>query len=179
MGNCSKTLKKTNPDKFTPPKNKPEPPPYRKVDISDILNPPHPAPAPSALPVVRLYGSPSSPATSYIHFAILYKPVTLLFIPSETPDFGFETPVIQYNADVISGSSITILRYLDSKFPKPLLLLSSYDSKMPLVVTASVLHHKSLTWHLERMVTWSEDLATRGGKSRGDPVMGSGRMEVK
>lgn len=50
---------------------------------------------------------------------------------------------------------------------------------MPLVVTATVLHHKSLTWHLERMVTWSEDLATRGGKSRGDPVMGSGRMEVK
>ncbi|PWA78380.1 hemerythrin-like protein [Artemisia annua] len=187
MGNCSKTLKKTNPDNFTPPKNKSKqthqkpdpPPPYRKVDISDVLTPLRRLLSPATLPVVRLYGSPSSPATSYIHFAILYKPVTLMFIPSETPDFGFETPVIQYNADVISGSSVTILRYLDRKFPKPL-LLSNWDcEKMPMVVTATVLHHKSLTWHLERMVTWSEDLATRGGKSRGDPVMGSGRMEVK
>ncbi|PWA75097.1 hemerythrin-like, Thioredoxin-like fold protein [Artemisia annua] len=54
MGNCSKTLKKTNPDNFTPSKNKSNqthqksepPPPYRKVDISDVLNPP---PAPSIL----------------------------------------------------------------------------------------------------------------------------------
>ncbi|KAI3705260.1 hypothetical protein L1987_75494 [Smallanthus sonchifolius] len=153
---------------------------------SDIINT-FPAPAPvtspatSPLPVVRLYGSLTSPATSYIRFAILYKPVTLIFVPSETPDFGFETPVIQYGSDVISGSSVTILRYLDAKFPKPELLSNwnAYNETVPVVVTATVLQHKSLVWHLERMVRWAEDLAARGGRSKGDPVMGSARMEVK
>lgn len=202
MGNCNKTPKNTNTDNFTPnistsdqlyrkPDHSDQPHRKtnsydRKSDQSDSVNKflspaPAPTPSPAPGPVVRLYGSPSSPATSYIRFAILYKPVTLLFVPSETPDFGFETPVIQYGSDVISGSSVTILRYLDAKFPKPLLLSNwnTSNEKMPVVVTATVLQHKSLTWHLERMVTWGEDLATRGGKSRGDPVMGSARMEVK
>ncbi|KAJ9540150.1 hypothetical protein OSB04_026656 [Centaurea solstitialis] len=208
MGNCSKTPKKTNPDhnpdKFYPkpenkfhrktansdkPHRKPEPSiDYRRKESKDLFdtttNPlPSPAPAPATLPVVRLYGSPNTPATSYIRFALLHKPVTLLFAPSETPDFGFSTPVIQFGSDVISGSPVTILRYLDAKFPKPLLLgnwsASSYNETMPAVVTAAVLHHKSLLWHLERMVRWGEDLAARGGRSKGDPVMGSARMEVK
>lgn len=208
MGNCSKTLKKTNPD-HNPDK------PYPKIDKSDKVcrktensdkvhrktensidyrrkdqfdtsNPltspvPSPSPSPSPLPVVRLYGSPNTPATSYIRFALLYKPVTLLFVPSETPDFGFSTPVIQFGSDVISGSPVTILRYLDAKFPKPLLLSnwSTYNETTPVVVTATVLQHKSLLWHLERMVRWGEDLSARGGRSKGDPVMGSARMEVK
>nr|XP_043632837.1 uncharacterized protein LOC122604017 [Erigeron canadensis] len=195
MGNCSKTLKKTNPDhhqnldNFYPKINtpdqihrKPDTPekPHQKRDHSDSGSK-LPAPVPAPAPVVRLYGSPASPATSYIRFAIMYKPVTLLFVPSETPDFGFETPVIQYGSDVISGSSVTILRYLDAKFPTPLLLSNwnNNDERMPVVVTSTVLQHKSLLWHLERMVRWGEDLATRGGKSKGDPVMGSARMEVK
>ncbi|KAI7758073.1 hypothetical protein M8C21_017379, partial [Ambrosia artemisiifolia] len=142
---------------------------------------PLPSPSPSSLPLIRLYGSPTNPATSYIHFALLYKPITLLFIPSEKPDFGFETPVIQNGSDVISGSSQTILRYLDTKFPKPVLLSNwdTWNETMPVVVVTTSLQHKSLTWHLERMVRWGEDLATRGGKSNGDPVMGSARMEVK
>ncbi|XP_071734655.1 uncharacterized protein [Rutidosis leptorrhynchoides] len=198
MGNCNKTPKNTNPDNsslnistsdhlYRKPNHSDQT--HRKTNTSDELHRKSdqsdgnkfPSPATAALPVVRLYGSPASPATSYIRFAILYKPVTLLFVPSETPDFGFETPVIQYESDVISGSSVTILRYLDAKFPKPLLLSNwnTCNEKMPVVVTATVLQHKSLTWHLERMVTWGEDLAARGGKSRGDPVMGSARMEVK
>ncbi|KAL8193102.1 hypothetical protein R6Q57_027006 [Mikania cordata] len=199
MGNCSKTLKKTNPDhnpgKFYPKidnsdqvNRKTDTPDfdYRKKDQSHSFNPSPstsslPSSAPEQLPVVRLYGSPTSPATSYIHFALLYKPITLLFIPSEKPDFGFETPVIQYGSDVISGSSATILRYLDAKFPKPILLSNwnTYNETMPVVVAATVLQHKSLVWHLERMVRWAEDLAARGGRSKGDPVMGSARMEVK
>ncbi|KAI3721764.1 hypothetical protein L2E82_32782 [Cichorium intybus] len=199
MGNCSKTLKKTNPDhnsdKFCPKIDNPDKvyqktesseKVYRKTDQSSATNsftapPPLPSPSPATLPVVRLYGSPTSPATSYIRFALLYKPVTLLFIPSEKPDFGFETPVIQLGSDVISGSSVTILRYLDAKFPKPLLLSNwnTYNETTPVVVTATVLQHKSLVWHLERMVRWGEDLAARGGRSKGDPVMGSARMEVK
>ncbi|KAI3799611.1 hypothetical protein L1987_34910 [Smallanthus sonchifolius] len=193
MGNCSKTLKKTNPDKFYPKIDSPDQV-HRKTDSSDLVYrktgqsdtfnrfpSPSPLPSPAPAPVVRLYGSPSSPATSYIRFALLYKPVTLLFVPSETPDFGFETPVIQYGSDVISGSSVTILRYLDAKFPKPMLLSNwnAYNETMPVVVSATVLQHKSLVWHLERMVRWGEDLAARGGRSKGDPVMGSARMEVK
>ncbi|XP_076890976.1 uncharacterized protein LOC143542225 [Bidens hawaiensis] len=140
-----------------------------------------PAPAPAPAPVVRLYGSPTSPATCYIRFALIHKPVTLLFIPSEKPDFGFDTPVIQYGSDVISGSSVTIHKYLDSKFPKPVLLSNwnTYNGTKPVVVTPTVLQHKSLVWHLERMVRWAEDLAARGGRAKGDRVMGSVRMEVK
>ncbi|KAI3809269.1 hypothetical protein L1987_25240 [Smallanthus sonchifolius] len=189
MGNCSKTLKNTNPnhipDQFYPKIDNSDKV-YRKTGQSDTVNN-FPAPAPvtppatSPLPVVRLYGSLTSPVTSYIRFALLYKPVTLIFVPSETPDFGFETPVIQYGSDVISGSSVTILRYLDAKFPKPVLLSNwnAYNETVPVVVTATVLQHKSLVWHLERMVRWAEDLAARGGRSKGDPVMGSARMEVK
>ncbi|KAD5961880.1 hypothetical protein E3N88_13353 [Mikania micrantha] len=189
MGNCSKTLKKSNPN-HTPDQF------YPKIDNSDKVNRKTdrcntikpfsspsflPASTPLPLPVVRLYGSTSSPAASYIRFALMYKPVTLLVIPSETADFGFETPVIQYGSDVISGSSVTILRYLDAKFPTPVLLgnWNTYNGTVPVVVAATVLQHKSLVWHLERMVRWAEDLAVRGGRSAGDPVMGSARMEVK
>ncbi|KAK1409708.1 hypothetical protein QVD17_36237 [Tagetes erecta] len=196
MGNCSKTLKKTNPDQnpysFNPNILNSDQL-HRKTAQSDTFNTllpsppptllpsPAPATATSQLPVVRLYGSPTSPATCYIRFALLYKPVSLVYGPSETSGLGFETPVIQYGSDVISGSSETILRYLDSKFPKPMLLSnwSVYNETMPVVVSATVLQHKSLLWHLERMVRWGEDLAARGGKSKGDPVMGSARMEVK
>ncbi|KAJ0771283.1 putative hemerythrin [Helianthus annuus] len=151
---------------------------HRKTAESDVSNL---SPSPAAPPVVRLYGSLTNPNTSYIRFALNYKPVTLIFIPSETPDFGFETPVIQYGSDVISGSPVTILRYLDAKFPKPVLLSewSAGTENIPVVVRATVLQHKSLLWHVERMVRWGEDLAARGGRARGDPVMGSARMEVK
>ncbi|KAI3793547.1 hypothetical protein L1987_36166 [Smallanthus sonchifolius] len=56
---------------------------------------------------------------------------------------------------------------------------NAYNETMPVVVSATVLQHKSLVWHLERMVRWGEDLAARDGRSKGDPVMGSARMEVK
>ncbi|KAK9078708.1 hypothetical protein SSX86_002765 [Deinandra increscens subsp. villosa] len=126
MGNSSKTLSKRNsnriPDQFHPKVDNSDHKAHRKTSQSDSINPfLSPAPAPTKLPVVRLYGSPSNPVISYIRFALLYKPVTLIFSPSEIPDFGFQTPVIQYGSDVISGSSVTILRYLDAKLPKQIL----------------------------------------------------------
>ncbi|CAA2973695.1 uncharacterized protein LOC111381013 [Olea europaea var. sylvestris] len=142
--------------------------------------------APSELikgsPVIKLYGPPNSIATSYIRFALLHKPVSLQFIPSET----HETPVLIFQSEVVTGSVETMLRYLDGKFPDPPLTITTsnnvggwYGGTTPMVVWVVVLQHRSLMWHLERMVRWAEDMAARGGKARGDPAMGSPRMEVK
>ncbi|CAK9180657.1 unnamed protein product [Ilex paraguariensis] len=132
-------------------------------------------------PIVKLYGSPTNPATSYIRFALLYKPISLHFTPSENPLFGPETPIILFESDVVSGSPETILRYLDAKFPDPPLMryVNCYDETTPLFVWVVKLQHRSVTWHLERLVRWVQDLVTRGGRARGDPVMGSPRMEVR
>lgn len=158
MGNCFRSLKKST----------------AEIVPSDTLK---------LSPVaVRLYGSSTSPLTSYIRFALSYKPVSLRFIPSETPDFGSETPVLQCGSEVVSGSPLTLLRYLDAKFPdRPLVNIVGrrFDETTPLVVSTAVLQHRSMRWHLERLVRWGEDLVTRGGRASGDPVMGSPRMEVK
>lgn len=46
-----------------------------------------------------------------------------------------------------------------------------------------MLQHKSMVWHVDRMVRWSEDLGSRGGKKKGvvgvDPTVGTPRMEVR
>ncbi|GMY23446.1 Ectopic P granules protein [Fagus crenata] len=36
-----------------------------------------------------------------------------------------------------------------------------------------------MTWHVERLVRWVDDLTTRGGKGSVDPAVGSPRMEVR
>lgn len=41
------------------------------------------------------------------------------------------------------------------------------------------MQHRSLSWHLERMVKWAEDVVARGGHAKGDPSMGTPRMEMK
>ncbi|KAL6989308.1 hypothetical protein U1Q18_015056 [Sarracenia purpurea var. burkii] len=150
MGNCFGTLKKKSMAEIAP---------------SDVLK---------GSPVVRLYGPPAGILTSYIRFALLYKPVSVHFIPSETL-------VLQCGSDAVSGTRETLIRYIESRFPEPPLMRRCgwSDETTPSVVLATVLQHRSVTWHLERMVRWAEDLATRGGRSRGDPVMGSPRMEVR
>ncbi|CAL5343145.1 unnamed protein product [Camellia sinensis] len=142
--------------------------------------------APSELlksrPVVRLYGSPTSILTSYIRTALLYKPVSLQFVPTETHRMDSETPVLQCGSETVSGSRETLIQYIESKFPDPPLMRKCglwECETTPLVVRVAVLQHRSMRWHMERMVRWGEDLATRGGKTRGDPVMGSPRMEVR
>ncbi|KAK3036697.1 hypothetical protein RJ639_031565 [Escallonia herrerae] len=155
MGNCFKTLNEST----------------AEIVPSDFAKP---------SPAVRLYGSPTSSDTSHIRVALLYKPVSLQFIPSQTPpNFGFEAPVLQYGSDLISGSRATMLRYVETEFPNPPLMSSWGDETTPLVVRVTVLQHRSVTWHVERLVRWAEDMWRRGGKSRGDPVLGSPRMEVR
>ncbi|KAK3008097.1 hypothetical protein RJ639_013644 [Escallonia herrerae] len=129
-------------------------------------------------PAVRLYGSPASSDTSYIRVALLYKLVSLQFIPSQTPpNFGIEASIIQYGSDLISSCQATMLRYVETEFPDPSLMSSWGDETPPLVVRGMMLQHKSVTWHVERLASWVEDMWRRWRKSRGDPVMGSPRIE--
>ncbi|XP_009623085.1 uncharacterized protein [Nicotiana tomentosiformis] len=133
-------------------------------------------------PAVKLYGLPNNISTYYIRCALLYKPVTVHFIPSET----HRSPVLEYKSDSVTGSVNDVLRYLDVKFPEPKLSTrwgigggGWCDETTPFVVWLVILQHRSMTWHLERMGRWGEDLAGRGGKARGDPAMGTPKMEVR
>lgn len=144
------------------------------------------SPSPSPSPTVRLYGSPTSTVTAYIRFALLYKTVSLRFVPSETPSFGSETPVLQIGSETVSGSRETLLSYIEARFPHPPLVIrrgddveEEEDETTPLVVRVIGLQHKSMTWHVERLVRWVDDLTTRGGKGSVDPAVGSPRMEVR
>ncbi|XP_031110421.1 uncharacterized protein LOC116014496 isoform X3 [Ipomoea triloba] len=130
-------------------------------------------------PAVKLYGTPFGIDTYYLRFALLYKPVALKFVPSDSHD----TAAIEYESDVVSGSVDSLVRYLDDKFPEPQLLTGAGarlgETATPVVVRVVALQHRSMVWHLERMARWAEDLAARRGKARGDPAMGSPRMELK
>lgn len=184
MGNCAGTQKKSTSEiipselisKGTQNKSTVENIPKLPLFPSELIN--------KSSQVVKLYGPPNSTATFYIRFAILYKPVSLQYTPSEI----VESPVLYCGSDVVSGSAEEILRYLDGKFPEPPLLLRDmnqvnsfgwFDKTTPLVVWVVNLQHRSMVWHLERMVRWAEDMASRGGRTKGDPVMGSVRMEMK
>ncbi|KAL5976352.1 hypothetical protein ACLOJK_020683 [Asimina triloba] len=131
-------------------------------------------------PVVHVYGPESSPTTSCIRIALLYKTaVVLKFVPSDATD----APVLlQCGAETVSGTYETLLRYIDEKFPEPP-LLAEWREAIPAVAVAARLQHKSVTWHLERLAKWAEDLAarkkTRGEGKAVDPAKGSPRMEVK
>lgn len=134
------------------------------------------------LPVVILYGSPAVPLTSYIRFALQHKSVSVRMVSAETPILGHDTLVLQCGSDTVSGSRETLMRYIESRFPRPPLVVSrggDWEETTPLIVTAARLQHRSMTWHIERMVRWADDLAARGGRGAVDPRVGSPRMEVK
>lgn len=150
-------------------------------------------------PTVRLYGSPKSVLAAYIRFALIYKAVSLDFVPSSErpPPSAAETEVrvggsdpespvtLQVGSDTVSGTRETLLRFIDARFPNPPLMRAAAggggkeDETMPLMVRVTKLQHKSMLWHVERVVRWAEDLATRGGKKAVDPTMGSPMMEMK
>ncbi|KGN46040.1 uncharacterized protein LOC101208874 [Cucumis sativus] len=135
-------------------------------------------------PTVRLYGPPNNAFTCYIRFALLYKSVKLSFIPSDAPHFGSDSPAIRIGSETISGSRERMLRFIDNKFPHPPLPLSSRrvdeDETSSLVAVRVVaLQHKSVLWHLERMLRWGKDLANRGGRTTFDPAVGTPRMELR
>uniref|UniRef100_A0A6M2EPE2 Hemerythrin-like domain-containing protein n=1 Tax=Populus davidiana TaxID=266767 RepID=A0A6M2EPE2_9ROSI len=126
---------------------------------------------------VHLYGDPATSSTLYIHFALLYKTRALQFTPTNDPQ-----PVVQIGSETISGTREMMFRFIDVKLPRPplaVLVEEGGRETAALVVKMAVLQHRAVVWHLERMVRWSEDLVTRGGRRNGDPAMGSERMEVK
>ncbi|TKY53496.1 hemerythrin/HHE cation-binding motif [Spatholobus suberectus] len=149
-------------------------------------------------PTVRLHGSPNSILAAYTRFAVLHNAVPLQEpVPAAGPppraaarDGGSETvvPVVFHvGPEVASGSRDALLRFIDSKFPD----LAEEEEEVAaeggggkeeatasLVVRATRLQHKSMTWHLERIVRWVEDLETRGGLRAVDPKMGTWKMEV-
>ncbi|KAB2033450.1 hypothetical protein E1A91_D04G020200v1 [Gossypium mustelinum] len=129
-------------------------------------------PAPVA-PTVRLYGSASSPVAAYIRFALLHKNVSLQLVPTEG-----DTLVLEIGSETVSGHRETLLQFIEEKFPHPPLRFDLVE-RTPLVVKVTRLQHRSITWHLERMVRWVEDLRTRGKRKTVDPAVGSPRMELK
>ena len=101
-----------------------------------------------------------------------------------------EIPVtLQAGSEVVSGSRDALLRFIDARFPglsppppPPLLAppaARKEEETTSLMVRVTRLQHKSMTWHLERMARWVEDLAKRGGRKAIDPKVGSWRMEVR
>lgn len=132
-------------------------------------------------PEVRLCGDPANPATYYVRFGLQYKPLSLRFFPSQMPlslfTLRFE------DDDPVSGSAETVLQYVESKLPKPPLLMREKkewdDTPSFPVVRMAELQHRSMMWHLERVARWGQDLATRGGAVAVDPSMGTPRMELR
>ncbi|XP_028798018.1 uncharacterized protein LOC114753505 [Neltuma alba] len=161
--------------------------------------------AQAAYPTVRLYGSPKSVLAAYIRFALIHRAVSLDFVPSSrrntlagelarADDSDSESPVtLQVGSDTISGTRETLLRFIDARFPNPPLTRTAAaaaasaaggggkeeDEMTQSMVRLTRLQHKSMLWHLERMVRWADDLSTRGGKKAADPTMGSPVMEAK
>ncbi|XWS65670.1 hypothetical protein CRYUN_Cryun05aG0133400 [Craigia yunnanensis] len=129
-------------------------------------------------PTVRLYGSSSSTLAAYIRFALLHKNLSLQFVPTDNPSSDGERLVLEIGSETVSGYRETLLQFIEDKFPHPPLRFSLVDSA-PLVVKVTWLQHRSITWHLERLVRWAEDLSTRGGRRTVDPSVGSPRMELR
>ncbi|KAJ9159753.1 hypothetical protein P3X46_025232 [Hevea brasiliensis] len=129
---------------------------------------------------VKLYGSPTAGCTAYIRFALLYKTLSVHFFP--TTDTPNTRPVLQIGSETVSGTREMLLRFIDAKLPQPPLVMKESDGfgeTTPWVVRAVLLQHRSMRWHLERMVRWGDDLVTRGGRRNGDPAMGTPRMEIR
>ncbi|CAH8382672.1 unnamed protein product [Eruca vesicaria subsp. sativa] len=129
---------------------------------------------------VKLSGPSNSLTTSYLRFALLHKKLNLRFIPS-SPD---EKPTIQIGSEKTSGSKDVLLRYVEEKFPEPRLMiwkfnLEGFDEGTPLIVKTIWLQHRSVTWHVERMLRWAEDLAARGGRRAVDRSVGTPKMEIR
>lgn len=130
------------------------------------------------VPTVRLYGSASSTLAAYIRFALLHKNLPLQFVPTDKPPCDGEPLLLEIGSETVSGYRETLLQFIEDKFPHPPLGFKMVDTT-PLMVQVTWLQHRSITWHLERMVRWAEDLSTRGGRRTVDPAVGSPRMELR
>ncbi|RDX58299.1 hypothetical protein CR513_62394, partial [Mucuna pruriens] len=153
-------------------------------------------------PAVRLHGSPNSIFAAYTRFAILHNAVSSDPTPAVVPpppappraaarggrSESVVPVVFHVGPEVASGSRDALLRFIDLKFPdlaeeeEEVAAVSGggkeEEETASLVVRVTGLQHKSMTWHVERMVRWAEDLATRGGTRAVDPKVGTWKMEV-
>lgn len=154
----------------------------------------------TAYPTVRLHGTPDSIISTYIRFALLQNNASSDFVPppKPSPALPHETAravrsnwesliTVPMRSEIELGSRDALLRFIDSRFPDlsveapsaaPASGGESEDGRISLMVKVVGLQHKSVTWHVERLVRWAEDLATRGGRKAVDPKMGSWKMEV-
>ncbi|OMO68319.1 hypothetical protein COLO4_29746 [Corchorus olitorius] len=141
----------------------------------------HFKPLPVAAPTVRLYGSASSSLAAYVRFALLHKNLSLQFVSTDDkpPSNGDEAVTLEIGSESVCGQRETLLKFIEDKFPHPPLRLNEVMETTPLVVNVTWLQHRSITWHLERMVRWADDLSRCGGRRRVDPAVGSPRMELK
>ncbi|KAL1367922.1 uncharacterized protein LOC107474185 [Arachis duranensis] len=157
---------------------------------------------------VRLRGSPESILNAYVRLASVSTnsiPSDRRFLPpasttstaarSRVPDCTDNeiTTTIQVRSEGVTGSRDALLRFIDSRFPglsstppqayAPTAMAAVVSKgeleTTSLIVRMTKMQHKSMTWHLERMVRWAEDLARRGGRRAVDPKVGSWRMEVR
>ncbi|XP_020202702.1 uncharacterized protein LOC109788396 [Cajanus cajan] len=157
-------------------------------------------------PTVRLRGSPNSIVAAYTRFAVLHDAVSSNPAPVAQPPppppprtaargGGSEAavPVVfRVGPQAASGSRDALLRFIDLKFPDLAEEEEVAEAEVaaesggggreeetgPLVARVTRLQHRSMTWHLERVVKWVEDLATRGGRRAVDPKVGTWKMEV-
>ncbi|KAL2326667.1 hypothetical protein Fmac_025725 [Flemingia macrophylla] len=153
--------------------------------------------ASTVYPTVRLRGSPNSIVAAYTHFANLRDAVSSspapVAQPPPPPPRSAAPVVFRVGPEVASGSRDALVRFIDLKFPD----LAEEDEAAAaesggcgggggrreeetgsVVARVTRLQHRSMTWHLERLVKWVEDLATRGGARAVDPKVGTWKMEV-
>ena len=71
--------------------------------------------------------SPAVPLTYYIRFALHHKCVSVCMVSAETPILKPDMLVLQCGSDTISGSGETLMRYIESRFPRSSLVMSRGD----------------------------------------------------
>ena len=71
--------------------------------------------------------SPAVPLTSYIRFALHHKCVSVCMVSAETPILKPDMLVLQCASDTVSGSGETLMRYIESRFPRSSLVMSRGD----------------------------------------------------
>ncbi|XP_058724046.1 uncharacterized protein LOC131595649 [Vicia villosa] len=145
---------------------------------------------------VRLHGTPDTIYSAYTRFSLLHNTTSSDTVPPSRPSpaprvlrSNWENMItVPTTSEFESGSRDALLRFIDARFPDlsteaPSAATTSggeseYEATS-LMVKVTRLQHKSVTWHVERLTRWAEDLATRGGRRAVDPKMGSWKMEVR
>ncbi|RRT79112.1 hypothetical protein B296_00023923 [Ensete ventricosum] len=125
------------------------------------------------VPAVRLYGPESCPISSCLRLALLYKSVPFQFVP-QSPLLGL--PFLQCGADTVVGAAETLLRELDSRFPRPpaaATALADTTSAAEEVALVTALQHRSVERHVEELARWVTATAAGGGGGKGEAA----RME--